>query len=413
MTMENYTITNQNHTIVGIDRGDTAAFLGIPFATAKRFEKPVICNLADQTIATRYGNCCPQVRQFFDESKSKKKMDLFYYREFREGLHFRYGEDCLNLSIYAPKGKTNLPVLLYIHGGAFVICSSDEKPFDGQYIAKEDVICVCANYRLNVFGYYSDDKTSNLAFYDMICAIEWIKNNISVFGGNPDNITLMGQSAGAISLQNLILLPQVKKSVKGAIMLSGGATVSGIFAPKSKKRAIRFFARVRKDLQKRGMDIRTASYQDVFLAWNRQTKKNLALSMLSTMPVFDGEIVRKDLYKNAYKDKQIPCIVSVTKDDLLRPYLENRAQKWLKHANGQTWLTHFYHDLPCDNMGAYHSCDLWYIFGLEQHGWRKFTEADRAIADELRKRYCAFMRNQNPNCDGYSEWKEGTILTIK
>lgn len=235
MTMENYTITNQNHTIVGIDRGDTAAFLGIPFATAKRFEKPVICNLADQTIATRYGNCCPQVRQFFDESKSKKKIDLFYYREFREGLHFRYGEDCLNLSIYAPKGKTNLPVLLYIHGGAFVICSSDEKPFDGQYIAKEDVICVCANYRLNVFGYYSDDKTSNLAFYDMICAIEWIKNNISVFGGNPDNITLMGQSAGAISLQNLILLPQVKKSVKGAIMLSGGATVSGIFAPKSKK----------------------------------------------------------------------------------------------------------------------------------------------------------------------------------
>lgn len=161
------------------------------------------------------------------------------------------------------------------------------------------------------------------------------------------------------------------------------------------------------------MDIRTASYQDVFLAWNRQTKKNLALSMLSTMPVFDGEIVRKDLYKNAYKDKQIPCIVSVTKDDLLKQYLENRAQKWLKHANGQTWLTHFYHDLPCDNMGAYHSCDLWYIFGLEQHGWRKFTEADRAIADELRKRYCAFMRNQNPNCDGYSEWKEGTILTIK
>lgn len=411
--MENYIITNQNHTVVGVDRGDTVAFLGVPYANAKRFGKPVLHNLGKETIAVAYGNCCPQSRQFFDESKSKKKMDLFYYREFREGVRFKYGEDCLNLNIYAPKGKTNLPVLLYIHGGAFVICSSDEKPFDGQYIAREDVICVCANYRLNVFGYYADEKTSNLAFYDMICAIEWVKNNIAQFGGNPDNITLMGQSAGAISLQNLILLPQVKEMVKGAIMLSGGASVTGIFAPKSKNRAMRFFSRVRKDLQKRGQDILTADYRDVFLAWNRQTNKNLALSMLSTMPVFDGEIVRKDLYKNAFKDKQIPCIISVTKNDLLKPYLENCAQKWRKNADGKTWLTHFYHDLPGDDMGAYHSCDLWYIFGLEQHGWRKFSDADYAIASELRKRYCAFVRNQDPNCAEYPEWKEGSVLTIK
>lgn len=201
--------------------------------------------------------------------------------------------------------------------------------------------------------------------------------------------------------------------IKGAIMLSGGATVSGIFAPKSKKRAIRFFKRVKNDLKKRGKDILTADYRDVFLAWNRQTKKNLAMSMLSTMPVFDGEIVRKDLYKNAYKDEQVPCIVSVTKDDLLKGYLENCAQKWRKNANGKTWLTHFYHDLPGDDMGAYHSCDLWYIFGLEQHGWRKFDEKDYAIATELRKRYCAFVRNQDPNCDGYPEWKEKGVLTIK
>ena len=84
-----------------------------------------------------------------------------------------------------------------------------------------------------------------------------------------------------------------------------------------------------------------------------------------------------------------------------------------KNANGKTWLTHFYHDLPGDDMGAYHSCDLWYIFGLEQHGWRKFDEKDYAIATELRKRYCAFVRNQDPNCDGYPEWKEKGILTLK
>ena len=403
-----YVINNQNHVIRGIDRGDTVAFLGIRFAKGERFQKPVLQPLEKEVNAMRRGDGCPQFRQFFDESKSKSKQDIFYYKEFRQGLTFRHSEDCLNLNIYAPKNAQNLPVLLYIHGGAFVICSSDERPFDGSEIAKEGVVCVCANYRLNVFGYNADEGAQNLAFYDMICAIEWVKENISVFGGDPSSITLMGQSAGAISLQNLVLLPNVKKMVKGAIMLSGGASVRGIFAPKSLKRAKRFFARVRKDLQKRGLDPKTCNSQDLYLAWYRQNKKNLALSMLSTMPVFDGEIVRKDLYKNAYKDEQIPCILGVTKNDLLAPYLERIAKTMMKKGNGKVWLSHFYHPLPCDDKGAWHSADLWYIFGLNQHPWRKFGEDDYKLADELRKRYCEFVKTQSPNPQGYAEWKPNT-----
>ena len=89
--MDKYTIKNQNHTIVGIDREDTVAFLGIKYAEAKRFQKPVLKNLEKHTEAVAYGNCCAQSRQFFDESKSKKKIYLFYYREFREVLRFKYG----------------------------------------------------------------------------------------------------------------------------------------------------------------------------------------------------------------------------------------------------------------------------------------------------------------------------------
>lgn len=410
-----YVIKNQNHEIVGIDRGETCAFLGMRYATAKRFEKPVLEPLKDKVVATRYGDACPQWRQFFDESKSKSKQDIFYYKEFREGLRFTYSEDCLNVNVYAPKDKTNLPVLVYIHGGAFTICSSDEKPFDGKTIAEQDVIFVTFNYRLNVFGYYSDETTSNLAFYDMKAAIEWVKQYISVFGGDPDNITLMGQSAGAISIQNLMLLPDVKKMVKGVIMLSG-ASPSGIFSPKSKKRAIRFFNSVKRDLAKRGMDIKTASYQDVFLAWNRLTKRNLfglAKSMLSTMPVYDGKIVRKDLYKTIFSDEQVPCIIGVTKDDLLKNYLHGQANAYLKKSKNKVWVMRFYHDLPGDNAGAYHSGDLWYILGLWQHGWRKFDEKDEQIAKELSARYCAFCKNHDPNVDGYPEWKEHTSYTLK
>ena len=403
-----YVLENQNHVVTGIDRGETASFLGIRFAKAERFEKPVLEPLATQVNATSRGDGCPQFRQFFDESKSKSKQDVFYYNEFRKGMSFKHSEDCLNLNVYAPKSAKNLPVLLYIHGGAFVICSSDERPFDGTEIAKEGVICVTANYRLNVFGYNADEGAQNLAFYDMICAIEWVKKYISVFGGDPERITLMGQSAGAISLQNLVLLPKVKEMVRGAIMLSGGGSVMGIFAPKSLSRAKRFFLRVRKDLQKRGLDPKSANAQDLYLAWYRQNKRNLALSMLSTMPVFDGEIVRKDLYKNAYKDKQIPCILGVTKNDLLAPYLERIAKTMMKKGNGKVWVSHFYHPLPGDKKGAWHSSDLWYIFGLDQHPWRKFTPDDYRLSDELRKRYCEFVKTGDPNVQGYPEWKSNT-----
>ena len=403
-----YVLENQNHVVTGIDRGETASFLGIRFAKAERFEKPVLEPLATQVNATSRGDGCPQFRQFFDESKSKSKQDVFYYNEFRKGMSFKHSEDCLNLNVYAPKNAKNLPVLLYIHGGAFVICSSDERPFDGTEIAKEGVICVTANYRLNVFGYNADEGAQNLAFYDMICAIEWVKKYISVFGGDPERITLMGQSAGAISLQNLVLLPKVKEMVRGAIMLSGGGSVRGIFAPKSLSRAKRFFLRVRKDLQKRGLDPKSANAQDLYLAWYRQNKRNLALSMLSTMPVFDGEIVRKDLYKNAYKDKQIPCILGVTKNDLLAPYLERIAKTMMKKGNGKVWVSHFYHPLLGDKKGAWHSSDLWYIFGLDQHPWRKFTPDDYRLSDELRKRYCEFVKTGDPNVQGYPEWKSNT-----
>lgn len=410
-----YVINKQNHEIVGIDRGETCAFLGIRYARAKRFEKPVVEPLGEKVVATSFADCCPQWRQFFDESKSKSKQDVFYYKEFREGLEFSYSEDMLNLNVYAPKHKSGLPVLVYVHGGAFTICSSDEKPFDGKSIAEQDVIFVTFNYRLNVFGYFADEKTSNLAFYDMKAAIEWVKQNISVFGGDPDNITLMGQSAGAISLQNLMLLPSVKRSIKGVIMLSG-ASPSGIFSPKSKKRSTKFFNTVKKDLAKRGMDIKTASYQDVFLAWNRCTRKNvftLAKSMLATMPVFDGEIVRKDLYDEVFTQKQVPCIIGVTKNDLLKGYLLSQAKAYLKHSKNKVWVMRFDHDLPGDNAGAYHSGDLWYILGLWQHGWRKFDEKDEKIAKELSARYCAFCKNHDPNVDGYPEWKEHTSYTLK
>lgn len=414
--MTNYILKHQNYRIIGVDRGNAVAYLGIKFAEAKRFEKPLLYPLASELVAIKPGDACPQERQFHPESESKKAMDIFYYKEFREGMQFTYSEDCLNLNLFAPKSGENLPVIINIHGGGFSTCSSDERPFDGTELAEEGVICVCPNYRHNVFGYNSLEGGQNLAFYDMICAIKWVRENIAVFGGNPDNITLMGQSAGAISIQNLVLLPDVKSLVKGAIMLSGGGSVRGIFAPKWLWISKLFFKRIRKELAKQGKTPQNATYEELFLDWCKHKDKDFAMSMLGTMPVFDGEIVRKDLYKSAYKDKQLPCIISVTKDDLLMGYLHRVASKMReKYAKtgSKVWELHFYRDLPGDDMGAWHSADLWYIFGLKQHPWRKFETRDFEISTELKKRYCEFARSQNPNPAGYGEWKEGSVLEIK
>ena len=79
-----YIVNDQNHVVKGIDRGDTAAFLGIRYARGERFKKPVLEPLAAEVTATKYGDGCPQLRQFFDESKSKSKTDMLYYTEFRK-----------------------------------------------------------------------------------------------------------------------------------------------------------------------------------------------------------------------------------------------------------------------------------------------------------------------------------------
>ena len=393
-----YVINDQNHVIKGIDRGETASFLGIRFARGERFKKPVLEPLAKEVDATRRGDGCPQFRQFFDESKSKSKQDIFYYDEFRKGMTFRHSEDCLNLNVYAPKNAQNLPVLLYIHGGAFVICSSDERPFDGTEIAKEGVICVTANYRLNVFGYNADEGAQNLAFYDMICAIEWIKANISVFGGDPSSITLMGQSAGAMSIQTLICSDMLKGKVKGAVMLSGGGK-RGAILPISKPNVAYWNKLVKASGAQSFAEFKNLDAKTVWTTW--KTKFPLGKA-LCTKPVIDGELVKDKRY-----DTDIPIVLGTVKKDLLPPVLNHMARAFArgqKKKNAPCYVFSLPHLLPPDDA-SFHSCDLWYVLGSLGKSPRPFTKADCELSDEIVDRMAEFARSQNPNIKGKEDWK--------
>lgn len=196
------------------------AFLGIPYAEPPvgrlRFAKPVPKTPWSGVYdASKLPPTCIQNVTF-----------PFYYTPDIEGMT----EDCLYLNVWVPNfgAKSKLrPILFFIHGGAFNIGSSNMKLYDGSKLAtRGDVVVVTVNYRIGVMGFFSafvPDADGNMGLYDQTMALNWIKENAASFGGDPDHIVLMGQSAGAMSAAGHIMSPLTKHMIKRVILESGAA----------------------------------------------------------------------------------------------------------------------------------------------------------------------------------------------
>src|SRR5437870_2860696 len=133
------------------------------------------------------------------------------------------GEDCLNLNIWTPDvGGTGLPVMVWIHGGAFSNGSGAIPSYDGSRFARDGVVCVTINYRLGADGFlYLDDGVSNLGLLDQIAALTWVQENIAAFGGDPNNVTIFGESSGGMSVATLMAMPRATGLFRRAIAQSG------------------------------------------------------------------------------------------------------------------------------------------------------------------------------------------------
>lgn len=144
-------------------------------------------------------------------------------------------EDCLYLNIWAPAAQADAPrpVLVWIHGGGFVIGAGSDSLYDGtQYATRGDLVYVTINYRLGGFGYLRTDRdpaSANLGLLDQIAALQWIQDNIAAFGGDPQNVTVMGESAGGMSIGILLGTPRAEGLFHKAIVQSGG--VKPVYAP--------------------------------------------------------------------------------------------------------------------------------------------------------------------------------------
>ena len=217
-------VKTQYGILEGFEEDGVKKFLGVPFAQAPvgdlRWKGP-------QPLQAWEG-----VREAKQFGNDPMQLNVFGDMQFRGAGR---SEDCLYLNIWTTATNTAdaLPVLIYFNGGGLMAGSGSEPRYDGSSIAKEGVIGVTANYREGVFGFFahpdltaaSDYKGSgNYGFLDQVAAIQWVKDNIEAFGGDPARITIVGESAGSFSVSLLMCSPLSKNLIAGA-MLSSGAEV--------------------------------------------------------------------------------------------------------------------------------------------------------------------------------------------
>ena len=187
----------------------------IPYAAARRFKKPkVIEKYAGQIDATQPAPACLQ------------NEDIAFSNFVGENIlkNLKQSEDCLNLSVTRPNSKQeNLPVMVWIHGGSYIAGAGDAYVFDPEpMVVEQNVIVVAVTYRLGLFGFLGNYNNipPNLGYLDLVVALRWINQNIESFGGNPQNITLFGQSAGGDAVAQMMLIKETKGLFQNVIIQS-------------------------------------------------------------------------------------------------------------------------------------------------------------------------------------------------
>ena len=136
------------------------------------------------------------------------------------------GQDCLNLNVWSPElAPARRPVMVWIPGGMFEFHGTGASPwYDGRRFARDGIVCVTINYRVGAEGFlYLGDGIANLGLLDQIAALEWVQENVAAFGGDPGNVTIFGESAGAMSVGTLVAIPRARGLFRRAIAQSGAA----------------------------------------------------------------------------------------------------------------------------------------------------------------------------------------------
>lgn len=301
----------------GASYGNVLAFKGIPYAAPPvgdlRWRSPVrAAKWSDTRDARQYGAICMQKMPNPDNGIGQ----------------YPASEDCLTLNVFTQTARPypdemiqpKLPVMVWIHGGGFVNGSGSAELYDGSQLAKRGVVVVTINYRLGRFGSFAHPlltqeanggQVANYGMLDMIASLEWVKRNIRAFGGDPNNVTIFGESAGGMAVQKLMTTPLARGLFHKAAVQSGAGRENVLFLDKPNARGLPSaesdgdtFVKSLKVDAKTPADLRAISADAIIAAGDPST-------FAGGGPILDGKIFPAgivDTFK-AGKEAQVPYLV--------------------------------------------------------------------------------------------------------
>ncbi|MBD3879110.1 MAG: carboxylesterase family protein [Quinella sp. 1Q5] len=307
---DNCTVKTRYGTFNGfVDEKGVKTWLGIPYA------QPPVGKLRWQA---------PQPLKPSNKSFDAKKFGFTACQDIdkNEGASVNpQSEDCLTLNIWTCGDKKNLPVMVFIHGGGFQNGGSSDPLYNlTNFAAANDVVIVSINYRLNVFGFVnfgtiesSFEDSGYLGLKDQVAALTWIKENIASFGGNPDNITIFGESAGSASVMFLAVTPAAKNLFQKAIPQSGNSYMNNTTEHSAEVAATYMKlgnAKTMRDMMKK-------SAAELVSLYKKVSKVRLLQMEADYLPTCDGKFLPFDPFK-ALKDggaRGIKFLTGTTADE--------------------------------------------------------------------------------------------------
>lgn len=382
-------------------RGANGAFRGIPYAHQERFRPPTPAPAwAGVRDALEAGPAAVQPRSRLEPVLGPMLLPQ--------------SEDCLSLNVFTPSVTGSRPVLVWLHGGAFTTGSGGQDWYDGTRLAQEaDVVVVTPNYRLSVLGFLSLDGVApaNLGVVDQLAALEWVRDNIAAFGGDPARVTLGGQSAGAQSAIALWSAPRARGLLHQVALQSAPVSL----APQTQDEATGW---AEKYLQAVGADPRelasmpTARLLDGLSVLAEQTRGQAAPPF---QLVADDDLVPHDLVAAVAPG---PALLSWTRDEV-RAYDPHAPQdrveqgtaalfsgelpRLAKQFGPDATLLRFDWAAPGNPYGACHCVDIPFLFGTQAAfagaAMLEGAPGEIADADDLRRVWARFLHGGRPSVE--------------
>ncbi len=261
---------------------DILSFLGIPYAKAERFGMPQMIESYDkQTVNSGEGMRFPQ-------NKVPPLINIFLKNPMmrKEILteSDKTDENAFVLNIWTSGTREKKPVLVFIHGGGFTYGSGTTPLYNGKYLAAKGIVVVTVNYRLSVPGFIpvmlNGKLSANRGFFDQQCALKWVRKNISAFGGDSGNITLMGQSAGGLSASMQMMNEESSRYFDKLIVCSAG--LGDCMAIEQAEKLADSFLKLNR---------LSGSEELLSLPWKKLIRLKMPLELLSK-PVVDGVFLK-------------------------------------------------------------------------------------------------------------------------